>query len=59
LLQEAAAEPSAVHNIRILILDGFLQSTADGIETNLAAAYRGNTGKAETGRAGKHRRDDF
>lgn len=43
LLREAAAEPSAVHNIRILILDGFLQSTADGIEANLAAAYRGNT----------------
>jgi signal transduction histidine kinase len=42
LLREAAAAPSADHNVRIVMLDGLLRSTADAIETNLAAAYRGN-----------------
>ena len=32
----------ADRNVRIFVLEELLRSTADGIETNLAAAYRGN-----------------
>lgn len=38
----AAGAPLADHNVRIFVLDELLRSTMDGIETNLAAAYRGN-----------------
>jgi signal transduction histidine kinase len=38
----AAAAPSAERNVRVLILDELLRSNAQGIENNLAAAYRGN-----------------
>jgi signal transduction histidine kinase len=38
----AAGALSGDHNVRFLIVDKLLQSSADGIKTNLAAAYRGN-----------------
>ena len=41
LLREAAA-PAAGHGARVVMLDSLLRSTTDAIETNLAAAYRGN-----------------
>jgi signal transduction histidine kinase len=42
LLREAAAAPTVGHGVRIVMLDSLLRSTTEAIETNLAAAYRGN-----------------
>jgi signal transduction histidine kinase len=48
LLREATAAPTADHGARMVMLDSLLQSTTEAIQTNLAAAYRGNVdGKLE------------